>query len=372
MPAPPTRRDVLAALAASAAVAGLPGRARATEPVTAPPDDRPVVSFVINVQDFLDPVGSARTLERMCASFARHGVRGDFYLTAPMVRLYQQHRRTDVLEALRGQGISYHVRPPHPLFHPFDARLSGLDAAALRATLRQFETQALDLATGQAIPDQPGGFAHVTDVFGRAPACVGLPNPDRTVKQAAMDVYRNMGARGVVWYHGERTKVDSPFEKRGGLLARPADIVVDRWLAPGERRPQLWWNRAARGGISGAGDPRSQLDARIAGWKAPRPPFVLLPIHEDNVTRSGPDAWRDIYWADTGKSRPKSPPYDLSTREVGQRRSDRESDAILDAYDALIAHCATRYRVLPMDGVVALADAAGVGGDALGQDSSAG
>jgi len=77
-------------------------------------------------------------------------VRGDFYFTAEITReLAENHPK--VIERFRNSNmtISYHVRPPHPLYTGFDDRLKGLSDDELYQTLLDYETCALDLETGE-------------------------------------------------------------------------------------------------------------------------------------------------------------------------------------------------------------------------------
>lgn len=344
------RRHLLQGLSAAALLPLAAG-------VQAAPGDAalPLVSLVVNVQDFRYPDESAETVTRLCAILQAHGVRGDFYLTHPVLALYHERGHGAVVDALRAQGLCYHVRPPHPLFHPFDARLRGLGGEALALALRAAETQALDLATGALDPAREGGFLGVTTAMGRPPTCVGLPNPDPAIRAAALDLYRELGARAFVKYHGEKARPETPYEWTQGLLARPADIVIDRWAAAGEPRPDLWWNRAARGELSLDGRPEARLRARLSAWRGSRAPFVQVPIHENNVAHHGPDAWRETYWADEQKTVPRSPPYDLGARDPSRRRSRAEQERIFEAWEALVAWAAENSRVSTMEDLVALA-----------------
>ena len=101
---------------------------------------------------------SADTLKHAIDIFEKYGVRGDFYLTAPMVELYAK-QRPDVIERLKNSKmtIGYHLRPPHPLYSGFDSRLKNLDDKTLAATLRDYETYRLDPGTGDLDKTQPGG-----------------------------------------------------------------------------------------------------------------------------------------------------------------------------------------------------------------------
>ena len=151
------------------------------------------ITFVVNTHDWGRVDKSADTVLRLIDLFTRQRVRGDFYLTAPVVEAYARSR-PDVLARLRDSGmtISYHFRPPHPAYSGFDASLRGLDEAALRATLQDYETFRLDLAAGGLDRSRPGGYAYVKQMLGTAPVTVSaLSNP--RAKTALLDIYREHG-----------------------------------------------------------------------------------------------------------------------------------------------------------------------------------
>lgn len=122
----------------------------------------PYISFIINVHDWTHPSESADTLLRLVDLFERYNLRGDFYFTAEVTRTYVEER-PDVIERFKNSNmtISYHIRPPHPLYTGFDSRLRGLDDAALYQTLLDYETYALDLSTGELDRSQSGGYTYV-------------------------------------------------------------------------------------------------------------------------------------------------------------------------------------------------------------------
>jgi hypothetical protein len=76
--------------------------------------ERAHITFVINVHDFGRVDKSADTILRLVELFAKYKVKGDFYLTAPVVEAYAG-TRPEVIKRLRDTGmtISYHFRPPH-------------------------------------------------------------------------------------------------------------------------------------------------------------------------------------------------------------------------------------------------------------------
>ncbi|NWF64244.1 MAG: hypothetical protein HXY38_08060, partial [Chloroflexi bacterium] len=187
------------------------------------------ISFVINVHDWTHPSESADILLQLVDLFERYGVRGDFYFTAEITRALAENH-PDFIERLKNSNmtISYHVRPPHPLYIGVDARLKGLDDAALYQTLLDYETYALDLETGELDRSRPGGYAYVAQVFGRNPVVASVPSDDRRLKDAAQRVYASLGAQMTLLYHEEGTKLEQPFEYVNGLLVRPSDFSVTR------------------------------------------------------------------------------------------------------------------------------------------------
>ncbi len=300
---------------------------------------RPTMTFAVNVHDWVHPQESAETILRLIGIFEKHRVRGDFYLTAPVVEAWEG-KKSSVVERLRKSGmtISYHVRAPHPLYTGFDARLRGLDDAKLESALRDYETYRLDLATGDLDRTKPGGYAYVAKMLGTTPVVVGAPNRDRRIANTALKIYREMGARMTIVYHESGTKIDRPLEYHQDLLIRPSDFSITRWKLEGETEEQFWWNRKGT-------DPVAYLQERLAAWKASRAPYVTALIHENNFYRFGPEAWTAIYWSDRRKTQPKSPPFDLSAPDRSRERSKEERERIFASYEAMVAYAAANLIV---------------------------
>jgi hypothetical protein len=185
------------------------------------------ITFAINVHDWVNAGASADTLIRLVDLFERYRVHADFYMTAPVVEKYAAER-PDVIARLIASSmtISYHVRPPHPLYTGFDSRLKGLDDAALYQTLMDYETYALDLTTGGLDRTRPGGYSYVAQVFGVKPVTAAAPNNDRRIKAAAQRVYTALGARMTVLYHEEGTDLAHPLVYSDGMLVRPSDFSI--------------------------------------------------------------------------------------------------------------------------------------------------
>ncbi len=324
------------------------------------------MTFAINVHDWRHIDESADTLVRATGIFEKHGVRGDFYLTGEMARLYGQ-KRPDLVERLKNSGmtISYHVRPPQPTYSGFDEALKKLGDEPLLQAVKDSETYRLDMTTGGLITSEPGGYSLVADLFGRPPVVASAQSSDPRIREAVLSVYRSMGAKMAVFYHEEGTKLDRPFEWRNGLLARPSDFSITRWQEDSTPRKgadagkdPFWWNfmetsRAA------AYNPAAHLDQRMSGWTSARPAFVTSLIHENNFPRSGAESWTSVYFADDGKTRPKSPPFDVYARDTSKLRSQAQQDAIWAAYEEMVAYASTNLKVVTSEDIVALADASG-------------
>ncbi len=315
------------------------------------------MTFAINVHDWRHIDESADTLLRLIGIFEKYGVRGDFYLTAPMVELYAQ-QRPDVLTRLKESGmtISYHVRPPHPLYTGFDQRLHGLDDQALTATLRDYETYRLDLATGDLDRSQPGGYTYVAQTFGRAPVVVGAPNNDQRIKTAALSLYKELGGQMAVIVLLPIADPNQPFEYRDGLLVRPSDFSITRWAV--DNKPVAFWWNMLDSPLADEYAPIGYLQKQLASWQGSRAPFITSLIHENNFYRSGPESWTLIYYADKEKTKPLSPPFDLGAPDPSRSRSLENQQAIWEAYEQLVAYAATSLRVVTSEDIVALAEAA--------------
>lgn len=382
-----TRRQVLAGLAAGlASVAcspvntlgggtispsATPADSPDAAPDSAPPcsEPRAYMTFAINVHDWAHVDESADTLLRATDIFEKSGVRGDFYLTGEVVNRYRKSR-PDVVERLRASEmtISYHVRPPHPLYDGFNQKLKALGDADLRQALLDYETYGLDMATGELIRSEAGGYRLVAETLGTKPVVTGGPTSDQRIKKAAFETYRSLGAKMAVVYHESGTKVERPFEWVNGLLARPSDFSVTRWRAaslPGtaktEENDPFWWNFMGTPHEE-AYNPAAYLKERMEAWQASRPAFVTSLIHENNFPRSGPEAWTNIYWKGGDKATPASPPYNLSATDPSKLRTATQVEGIWAAYEELVAYAASNLAVVTSADIAALAEASGTEG----------
>lgn len=331
---------------------------------TSTPDtETPFISFIINVHDWTHPTESADILLKLVDLFEKYGVRGDFYFTAEITRELAE-KRPDVIERFRNSNmtISYHIRPPHPLYTGFDDRLQGLDDAALYQTLLDYETYALDLTTGDLDRSRPGGYIYVAEVFGRKPVVASVPNSDQRIKDVAQKVYASLGAQMTILYHEEGTKLEQPFEYVNGLLVRPSDFSVTRnTLVDGT--DNFWWNMMSK---PNAADyhPLHLLELGLAEWVAQtsslpnaRAPFITSLIHENNFYRRGAEGWTSIYFTMQGgkKDQPLPPPWNLNAPDPSTLRPPEEQTAIWQAYEELVAYAAENLQVVTSEDILEIA-----------------
>ncbi len=288
-----------------------------------------IISFIINVHDWTHPAESTAILLQLVDLFERFSVRGDFYFTAEITReLAENH--PEVIERLKTSNmtISYHVRPPHPLYNGFDARLKGLDDATLYQTLLDYETYALDLTTGDLDRSRPGGYTYVAQIFGRNPVVAPTPNNDWSIKDTAQRVYASLGAQMTLIYHEEGTKLEQPFETVNGLLVRPSDFSVTRTTTV-DGTDNFWWNKMSAPNAADY-NPTRMLKNLLADWQrrtgnSPyrRLPFITVLIHENNFYRRGAEGWSSIYFEMKGAKRgnPLPAPWNLSAPDPSTPRS---------------------------------------------------
>jgi hypothetical protein len=327
--------------------------------LTPPTAQAAYITFAVNVHDWNHADESADTLMRLIDIFEKYHVRGDFYFTAEVTRQYAE-KRPDVIERIKNSNmtVSYHVRPPHPLYTGFDARLKGLSDEALYQTLLDYETYALDLSTGELDRSRAGGYTYVTQVFGRKPVVAPAPNNDRRIKEAAQKVYASLGAQMTLLYHEEGTKVDQPFEYVNGLLVRPSDFSITR-TTDINGTDNFWWNYMSAPDAAKY-NPTQMLQNQLAEWDSHnygRTPFITSLIHENNFARNGPEAWSFIYFSidKNKKSEPLSPPYDLNAHDGSRPRTDADKEAIFAAYEEMVAYAAAHLQVVTSEDILSIA-----------------
>ena len=313
------------------------------------------ISFIINVHDIKHVDESANTLIRLVKLFQKHGVKGDFYLTAPMVHLYQE-KRPDIIALLKNthMTISYHARPPHPINRGFDGRLKNLSDEELKKTLLDYETYRLDMRTGELNKKEVGGYKYVKEVFGRAPVVAGSPAKDSRIKKAHLKVLKELGAKMTILYHESGTNLHNPYQYIESLLVRPSDFSVTRWRMKDTPQKAFWWNMLDKP-FKDQYNPLTYFKKMVAEWTGSRPPFVTAIIHENNFFRRLATPWAYMYYHDRQKQQPKKPPYDIYARDASQSRTEANTEAIYKAYEELIEYTTKYYNVVTSEGIVKMA-----------------
>ncbi len=329
--------------------------AKATPKPAADATPKAFITFAVNTHDWRFTEDSADTLLRLIGIFEKHGVRGDFYFTAPLVESYVA-KRPDVIRRLKDSSmtISYHTRPPHPLWRDFSQPLADKEGEALAEVLRDYETFQLDLRTGRLNRQKPGGYRYVAQVFGRRPVAVGAADAPPSVRAAAIRVFLELGAKVAVYHHETGTKPDQPFEFRDGILARPSDFSVTRIPTPNNPRGIFWWNMVGTP-REAEFDPMPRLKKQLAEWRAPRAPFITALIHENDFYREDGAGWYSIYYEGKApRGRARAAPFDLDTPPVGKARSAEVREAIFRKYEELVSYAAAHLRVVTSEDVWAM------------------
>lgn len=347
----PTRRHLLQLLASSivlvptASAFGAPAVSSAVGKSTSTASSRGYVNFIINVHEWGHLEGSAEILNDLCRLFTNKGVKGDFYVTAPMAEKLAKNY-PDTVAAMKAHCISYHVRPPHPLYSGFDTALKKLTGADLTASITDFETYGQSLSTGALDKSKSGGYTKVKEVFGKAPCTVSCQNDNSTILTAATAVFKSMGAKMVVVFHEGESDPDNPYVSKYNLVVRPSHLKMTH--STGD---EFWWNTVSAGK---GGDPTESLKSQLDKWTHSKLPYATAIIHENNFFRSGPESWTSIYYKEKEKKTVLTSPYNLQAEEWGKSRNDDSKKAIWSAYKALVTYASESMTVVTSEDIVRL------------------
>lgn len=224
------------------------------------------VSFVVNINDWIDHDLSAETLSRLIDIYDKYNVKADLYFTEPVLKAYEKYHPELIWKIKKsGMSIGYHFRPPHPAYDMFKGILrskenlvkSGNDCRAVKSLsyaekvriLSDFESYALktDDWPPEGWPDnqdgycssfdkgETGGYKYVASVFEVSPVISGISNIiDEELRKAEAEVLKKMGTKIFVTEHfgNSRDNPDNAFEEKYGLLTRPSDIGLSFFEGP--------------------------------------------------------------------------------------------------------------------------------------------
>jgi len=270
------------------------------------------VMFSINVQDFSYPEESASTVGRILDVHEGHKVPVDFYLTGTMVDLYESKAPGLLLRLKQSPtaSVSYHVRPPCPYYVKYDwARLRELPERQQYETILRYETQGLDLSTGQTT-EQPGGYQKLKQLLGYAPY-VASKQAEPGLARASSAVFRDLGAKFFV-LHGRPVNLA---EKQDGVWLRPEHVDLRLFQQTGRDSAEVLQASFAEA-------------QHIASARAPY--FVGIKMH-DNDFFAEKSAWVTVYMQG-----PRRPNWDLSRKAI-LLPEEKQKEA-WKTYEAMVAY----------------------------------
>lgn len=268
------------------------------------------VSFIQNVHDWVFPENSLATIHRLIDLHELYKIPMDLYLDDQVVQEYLKLEPSifDRLKSSEYVAISYHIRPPHPVYEGFDMiGLANMSIEDQYAVLYQYETHRLDLATGE-YTEEPGGYAYLKELIGYAPRVV-THTTSREYGEALSRVYEEMGALFAVVHGKEKTLNDLIY----GLHTRPEQVEV-----------KLYEDSYAKG---------FDAEERFAKWTADfdgtSDYFINLKYHENNFYTQG-TPFEYVYV--------NSPPFDLSAGDKTVMKSKQAQDEKWKIYEEALQY----------------------------------
>ncbi len=293
--------------------------------------------FSLNIHDWTHPEESLATVARAVALHEEYEVPLALYMTDPMFRLLEVER-PDLLEDIKKSAfvtVAYHLRPPSPYYLDFDwYGLDDLSDKDLYDLIMAYETHALDLETGEYLPNTPGGYAHMKDVLGYAPLSVGTLASGRVGEMAAK-VYRDLGAIFAVRHGGVSSLGDK--DRSGFLWYRPEDVDVKIY-------------ESAR-----TSSAEAVLEGALA--KDPKKAYVLgIKYHENDFYLRGTTPWYEVYYEGTEKERRageevvlRTPPFAMDQQHVTSiLQSTQEQEKDWKIYEDALRYVGKGDRITPL------------------------
>lgn len=250
------------------------------------------VQFVQNVHDFVYPEKSIETLNRVIDLHEMYKLPVELHVTDTVMQKYVE-LAPDLIERFKTSefvSISYHVRPPHPIYNGFDIPgITNMSSQERYETLLAYEEHELDMQTG-GYTDAPGGYQFVKDTIGYPPRIVGQTTGANGKEYSR--ILEEKGARFTV-LHENGSKLEDMVH---GLHKRPEDTEV-----------KLYEFQLSN----------YDIKALFAQWtedaRSDEDFFVNLKFHENNYYLTN-TPFAPIYWEDwnSGRRHPYDPPFDLT------------------------------------------------------------
>ncbi|PJA45223.1 hypothetical protein CO174_04310 [Candidatus Uhrbacteria bacterium CG_4_9_14_3_um_filter_50_9] len=277
------------------------------------------VQFIQNVHDWVYPEESIATINRIIDLHETYKLPVELHLTDTMTQTYVA-LAPDLIDRMKTSeyvSVSYHIRPPHPLYTGFDTiGLSEMSSDELYETLLAYEEHELNMETG-AYTENPGGYQYLKEVIGYAPRIVG----NTTGRYGAIysQILEEKGARFTVLHEGG----SSIEELVHGLYKRPEDTEVKLY----EFAEQDY-------------DMEELFETWTSEFDEETDFFVNLKFHENNYyltdTPFGP-----IYWDDfpDGRREIAETPYDITaTSESVRTRSEEDTELRWTLYEEALQY----------------------------------
>jgi hypothetical protein len=265
------------------------------------------VLFTINVHDWTMrtpdddgglPTNSVEVLHRALDLHEQYEVPVDIYLTDAITQLYLTVDPS-LIERMATSpmvAVSYHRRPSWPFYSMFDRSDSwGFSSLSSQQEWydvhHSYETEALELTTGEVQQGVPGGFDGLRTLMGHAPYAVGHVSGDSQSTLGLRQVYEDLGA-SFATTHGDGSSLG---ETLGGLLVRPDDVEVKLY--------NYFVNSTPAAEI---------IESAIADQPAPTGTrWVNIKYHEDNWYSAG-TPFSGCFYEAPDFSVPLTPPFDFT------------------------------------------------------------
>jgi len=271
------------------------------------------VTFNVNVHDWVFPEDSAAAIDKVIDIHEKYQVPVDIYLDEPITQIYAKDY-PELIERLKTSSmvaVSYHTRPPSPYAFGFDVlKLGEMSDQERYETVKEYETHALDLTTGETT-DAPGGYLYLKELMGYAPyVAVAMSTPD--IQATVNKVWEEMGATFTLVH-----EVDSTLgTKKNGLFLRPETVEVKGYESVGKLDADEVMASALTEAAAKPGDA-----------------FINIKWHDDNYYTKGTN-WDIVYFVDGDAhgGAPLDPPWDTS---LGAKNAKRRTVAQVAAQWAL-------------------------------------
>ena len=287
-------------------------------------DERSEVAFIINTHDWMHPENSAATIRQIVELHDKMNIPVDIYLDDQIIQKYEEvdPEIFSLLKETPEVSVSYHLRPPYPYYVGFDwMNLKEKSSDEIRTTIENYETHAIDLATGQPT-EEAGGYAHLKELMGYAPPVIaGVAAPFQKI---ANEVYADMGAR-MTLVHGKETNIGA---FQFNLALRPENVEVKVY----EKKDETPFADILKSALN----------------KTSSNKYINLKWHEDNFSWSG-NLFDPVYYGNKDRSEILTPPYAINGQGGSTERTQAQKDEQWRRYEEALTYMKERnneYRLI--------------------------